>query len=431
MTLPSYESNIISNPITHYGTWTPEGWRIHRKQWMKTEPMEVLLSGDGHRTRFDLPSDFVDDIHDKQDPYTDGGIYPAEPRVEYPLGRPRWAISHTFLAYPFADKTLYEMEYIHDRSHRVLETFFRKHVPMEEAVTDSRDGLTVHVKHRPISRVVVGNKAYPFCNSAVRGVWTSPNMRGTNYYTRDCLMCLPSANAVYIRAPHVPVVNCFGLWKARTTDRAHFDAEGNCVEREALEAAGIPLRSPGISSFGYRLCSVFSRFYDAELALLAEDTVMVDRSVLVKLQKAKGVPFQEHQVGYAGWGNWDHMDQIGGKAGFYAATFDFNHNGIVDDQDEEALRLHLGRRYRVNYYSGAYYGWDWLSAGTSLNSEMEGLESVICYWSQGAGYEADTGMIRLFNTPGPGRKVFVEYHYDHPAEAGRDNIRVILRRAVV
>ncbi len=281
---------------------------MHEKRWRKTEPVEVNFSGDGKRTRFELPTDFVEDVHDKDDPHTDGGIYPSEPRVEYPVGRPRWAISHTFLAYPFADKTLYEMEYVYDRAQRTLQTFFREQVVCEEAVTDDRDGMTVRVKHRPISRVIVGNKAYPYCNSAVRGVWASAEKRGTNYYTRERLMVLPAANAVYISVPHRPVVNCLGLWKARPDDPPVED-------RAALEAAGIPLSAPGVSAFGHRFRKVFSQFYDADLELFAEDEVVVSESSLANLCAAKGIPFREHKVGYAGWGNWNHIAQIEGNKG--------------------------------------------------------------------------------------------------------------------
>jgi len=416
-----YEPNIFSNPRTHYGTWTPEGWRVLQKRWAKTEPVELFLSGDGKRTKFELPTEFVEDVHDADDPHTDGGIYPSEPRVEYPVGRPRWAISHTFLAYPFADKTLYEQEYVYDRAQRTLETFFREHVVCEEARTDDRDGMTVRVKHRPISRVVVGNKAYPYCNTAVRGVWASADKQGTNYYTSERLMLLSSANAVYIRIPHAPVVNCLGLWKARPTDPPVED-------RAALEAAGIPLSAPGISAFGYRFRKVFSQFYNSDLELFAEDEVTVSNSSLTKLRATKGIPFVEQKVGYAGWGNWDHVAQIEGNKGAYCVTFDFNHNGVVDHEDEETLRRHIGKRYRVNYYSGAYFGHDWLSVGTSLNAEMQGGEPVICLWGQGAGYQADTGIVHLSATPGPSRRVFIEYHYDRAAGPARDNIRVILRR---
>lgn len=425
-----YEPNILSNPRTHFGVWTPDGWKVHQKRWIKTRPFEVFLSSDGKRTRFELPNDFLEDAHDAEDKFTDGGIYPAEPRVAYPVGRPRWAISHTFLAYPFADKTLYEQEYVWDRERGVVETFFRQHVVCEEGVTDDRDGMTVRVNHHRISRVVVGNKAYPHCNSAVRGVWSSPDKRGTNYYTQERLMLLPSTNAVYIRVPHTPVVNCLGLWKARPADGAFFDSDGNCADHEGLLKAGIPLDAPGVAAFGYRFRKVRSRFYNADLELFAEDEVTVSETSLANLRAAKGIPFQEHKVGYAGWGNWDHVAQIEGNKGYYCVTFDFNHNGVVDDEDEETLRRHIGKRYRVNYYSGAYYGWDWLSVGVGLNAEMQGGEPVICYWTKGAGYEAEQGVVRLFSTPGPNQRVYVEYHHDRPADTGRDKIRVVLRQEV-
>ncbi len=108
-------------------------------------------------------------------------------------------------------------------------------------------------------------------------------------------------------------------------------------------------------------------------------------------------------------------------------TFDFNHNGVVDEEDEETLRRHVGKRYRVNYYTGAYFGHDWLSVGTSLNPEMRGSEPVLCLWEQGAGYEDEQGVVRLFSTPGRNQRVYVEYHYDRPPDCGSDNIRIVAR----
>src|SRR5438034_6283378 len=98
-----YEPNIIHNPLTWFGIFTPQGWRIHRKRFGRAQPLSITLSGDGKTTLFpgalrDPSSAQVqrqDDLHLQDDPFTDGGIYPADPRVEYPIGRPRWAVSHT------------------------------------------------------------------------------------------------------------------------------------------------------------------------------------------------------------------------------------------------------------------------------------------------------------------------------------------------
>src|SRR5581483_8676977 len=98
-----YEPNIIHNPFTWMGVWTPHGWRIHRKRWGVARRLSITLSGDGHTTFFPEALldpetgrvEWQDDLHLKDDPMTDGGIYPSEPRVEHPIGQPRWAVSHT------------------------------------------------------------------------------------------------------------------------------------------------------------------------------------------------------------------------------------------------------------------------------------------------------------------------------------------------
>jgi len=106
-----YEPNIIHNPAVWMGIWTPHGWRIHKKRWGKAVRKTIYLSGDGQTTFFPNAlcdpdtgkMAWQDDLHLKDDLYTDEGIYPADPRVEYPLGQPRWAVSHTLLNYPVAD----------------------------------------------------------------------------------------------------------------------------------------------------------------------------------------------------------------------------------------------------------------------------------------------------------------------------------------
>src|SRR4051812_45010582 len=101
--LRRYEPNILSNPHEWMGIWTPHGWRVHRKRFGKAERLTATLSGDGRTTFFPhalldprtQQLEWQDDLHLADDPFTDAGIYPADPRIEHPPGNPRWAVSHT------------------------------------------------------------------------------------------------------------------------------------------------------------------------------------------------------------------------------------------------------------------------------------------------------------------------------------------------
>ena len=107
---------------TWFGIWTPEGWRVHKKRWGNAKCLTHHLSGDGKTTIFPArlldpetgQVEWQDDLHLEQDSFTDAGIYPADPRVEYPIGTPRWAVSHTLLCYPVADHNLHTHEYTWD-----------------------------------------------------------------------------------------------------------------------------------------------------------------------------------------------------------------------------------------------------------------------------------------------------------------------------
>ncbi len=425
-----YEENIISNPLTHFGTWTPQGWRVHKIRRAKTVLERIALCGDGKANEFpELPPDFVEDMHDATDGASDAGIYPAEPRVEYPPGHPRWAISHTYLAYPTADQTLYEQEYTWDRSTGRLQTHFRRHVVAEEATTDAESGLTLKVKNSPISTVIAGNKAYPLCNSAVRGVWDNSEKKGRNYYCRTQVRRCLTHNGIYILVAQSPVIQCHGIWKCEEGDDAAFGQNGQCLDPSLLVKTGVPLDCPKLGMTGYVLKREPSSFYGVSVELAEGAHVRVGDSMLAALRACRDVPFQPHAVGFAGWGHWDHAAHILGVPGHYAVPWDLNDNGMVDASDEESLRANLGRDVRVNYYSAAYFGNDWLSTGVLLNPEMRS-EPVICSWTQGAGYDSQSGMINLFETPGRGRKVYVEYHHDEPAMAGRNNIVLTIRRPV-
>ncbi len=421
-------ANIELNPGQYYGTWTPEGWRTHRIQSALRRSATQLIDGDGRATRFQvLPDEFLETVHDGNDPLTDGGIYPSDPKVEYPPGDQRWALSHSFLAYPVADQTLYQQEYIWEKPAGVLETHFRQHVVLEEARTDANDGLSLNVAHGPISTVIAGNKLYPLCNSAVRGVWDNPEKTGKNYYARDVTRLCASHNAVYILVDDAPVVQCMGIWKAEPGDLAAFDTAGLVVDARMLIERGIPLDCPKLGAVGYSLKRVASEFYGKEVEVMDGESVPITPQMLESLRACRDVSFRAGGVGFAAWGSWDHAAHISGVPGHYACHWDLNDDGVVGSDDEDLLAQNLGRRVRPNYYSAAYFGNDWLSAGVLLNPEMIS-EPVICHWRQGAGYDAERGVVRLLESPGANRPVFVEYHYDAPAEAGCGNVRMHISR---
>ena len=422
-----FHPSISVNPREYFGLWTPQGWKTHRMRRLATRSESVTASGDGMTTVF---SGFAENacavVHDPDDPHSDGGIYPSGPRVEYPPGRARWAVSHTFLAYPHADQTLHGEEFTWSHPRGELATHFREHVALEEAITDPVDGLSVRVKNTPISRIVTGNYAYDLCNSAVRGVWLNEDKSGGNLYVRDRIRICHPVNAIYVTVGG-PVVQVRGIWKFRHGDEAAFSGTGDCVDHDLLIRRGIPLDCPKLGMVGYATKLVDSRFYGGAVELIDSDFVEIDASWLAALQSCRDKPFGEQQVGYAGWKSWDHMTHIWGVAGYYAVNFDFNDNGIVDVEDEKTFKCAVGRAVRPNYYSAGYFGNDWLSAGVLLAPEMSDIAPVICYWQQGGGYDAESGEVRLTRSPGPGRRVFVEYFHDSPAAAGDGNILVHLR----
>ena len=419
-----YSPNIGLNPCEYFGTWTPEGWRTHKIEFQKTHRKTVTFDGDGRSICFrGLPEGFVEAVHDRQDPYSDGGIYPVEPLVECPPGHARWAVSHTFLAYPVADQTLYQQQYTWDAECGSVETRFRQHVVLEEARTDAETGRRVRVRNAPLSTVIAGNKNYPLCNSAVRGVWGNPDKVGRNYYARREVRLCTSHNAVYIKVDQSPVLQCLGIWKAGASDMAAFNDDGEL--RDPRRLSDVPLDCPKLGAVGYALKKVSSAFYGKMVDVVEEGAVLISEDMLASLLACRDVPFMEARVGFAAWRCWDHERHVSGVPGHYACHWDFNGNGVVDEEDEMVLRQNLGRKVRANYYSAAYFGNDWLSAGILLNPEMVG-EPVICCWDRGAGYDASSSEIDLFESPGADRPVYVEYHYDMPAETGKANVLVHL-----
>ena len=110
----------------------------------------------------------------------------------------------------------------------------------------------------------------------------------------------------------------------------------------------------------------------------------------------------------------------------YSALYDLNKNGIVDEEDVERLSCHVGRIVRYNLYRHAYLGGDWLTTSVCLDTEHRPGVPVITDYVYGGGYDGNAGVIHLLQTPGPNRKVWVEYHYDAPADPGENNICIHL-----
>lgn len=432
-----YEHNIIHNPKTWMGIWTPHGWRVHKKRWGKARPVVKTLSGDGKTTFFpdalrDPKSgrvEWQDDLHLENDPFTDGGIYPSDPRVEYPAGRQRWAVSHTLLCYPVADHNLFTHEYTWDMTHGHLTTHFRKHVALEEAVTDSKDGMTVAVKNRPISASIEGNVHYPLPNSAVRGVWSDAGKKSENHYVRRVVRNFTMHNAVYGISPQVPVVQCYGMYAVAQGEPLHevFDRDtGDCTDLGRLaEQFHVYTDHPKLGMFMPNYRMVMSKVYEGEIGIVDELVRPVDEEMLRLVTERLGTKFAYGAVGYARNSKWDGSDLA---TPGYTANFDFNGNSVIDEEDVDCVRRHLGRKTRSNIYMHAYFGGDWLTTSISLEAEHRPGIPCIADYEYGGGYDSQGGVIRLLNSPGPNKRVWVEYFYDAPAEAGEDNIVVHLYR---
>lgn len=418
------------------GVWTPNGWRIHKKRWGCAARTSIALSGDGRTAHFPGalrdPSlgrvTWGDDLHLEDDPFTDGGIYPCDPRIEYPIGRPRWAVSHTLLCFPVADHGLFTHEYTWDIDSGDLTTHFRQHVPLEQSTTDSATGLSVNVAHVPLSTTIEGNVRYAMPTSAVRGVWDNPHRTGRNYYAARTCRLLSMTNGVYAVVRECPIVQCLGLYATAPEDQADelFDRHsGVCRDPEQLsERLHIPSDAPKLGMLRFPLRPVESRVYQGRIGTLAALESVVDSTHLERLLERRGASFQPGGVGFAATQRFDGEQLAPG----YVPAFDFDDNGQIDDADAEFLARNLGRRVRYNLYLDAYFGGNWLSTSCCLEPEHRPGTPLIADFEYGGGYDAETGMIRLLDTPGPGRPVWVEYFYDAPAEAGENNIRVHLYR---
>lgn len=417
----SYEPNILSNPLTHFGIHTPRGWRIHRKRWGSAKRVAMQVKGDGSRTFFpnvlrDPETNTVrwqDDLHLADDPFTDAGIYPCDPRVEYPVGRPRWAVSHTLLCFPFADHGLFTHEYTWDLYPGHLQTHFRERV-FVEATTDAGDGSTIQLP-TPISQPIEGNVRYALPCSAVRGVWTNPEKVGANLYTTRSTSVVRMHNAVYGFAPITPVTNVLGIYSLSDVELNKL-SHGQ-ISRTELELLSIPFDIPKLGMIRPAYRKVFSACYGTEVSMPATIDATVDEILVKQIQTRIGARFDANSVGFAGSGAVG-QDAIG-YAG-YDPAYDLNSDDVIDEADVQLARAHLGRRVRHNHYLSAYFGGDWFSTGCLLAPEHVPGIPIILDYEHGAGYNAEAGIVNLPDSPGPNRAVWVDYFRDVPAAADEE-----------
>ncbi|HRJ73212.1 MAG TPA: hypothetical protein PLS03_13395 [Terrimicrobiaceae bacterium] len=430
----AYEPNILRNPFAWMGIWTPQGWRTHRKRFGRAQQERVFLRMNPGQTYFPgalrHPStgqvEWMDDLHLTDDPHTDGGIYPCDPRVIDPAGAPRWSVSHSLLCFPVADHSLFTHEYTWDISTGDLTTHFRRPCLLEEARTDRHDGKTVLVRHAPISQTIEGNVAYDVPNSAVRGVWLNPERTGPNLYARSAVQKLRMLNGTYLVTPHRPVLQCHGVWAVLPGDQIDdlFDEASGCCRchEELRKRTGIDLSEPKLAMFLPESHQVYSALYGTELGMLTDHRVIIDQSRVEAVRLRLGTSFDSSLAGYAG--GYPGLDSSGG----YFPELDFNGNGVIDEDDLRTVEGSLGRTLRSNLYVHSYFGPDWLSICVALDSEQQPGKEVVAAYEYGAGYDARNGVISIFETPGPGVPVWVDYYSDRPDESVQGEIQVVTYR---
>jgi len=392
-------------------------------------PVE-FFSGDGETTTFKPRNKITDHIHDFSDPFSDFGIFLSNPKVEYPVGRRRWADSHTFLCFQIADGALYGHEYVWNVADNTITTHFHHHVVIEE-VTVNQDGQSVTVAHKPISTGVEvrGNVFSRKCTSAVRGVWDNPEKQGANYYVRRANVITPYKRLFYFRPLHAPVVNQLGIWVVDESEHPErfFDGIGNCTDVEGvINELLIPLHEPKILAWTqeqYKPTGERDRFARRIPRKMWVDLSPVPPASI--LDPVLGAGFEHSHCGNAGI----QQDLDNG----YRNGLDINCDGIIDEEDKRILARHAGEVYRMNVGDYGYFGINWLSTGQcprSTNLLTNEAVIFVCSYDYGAGYDPDTGVVRLFQPAKPGTKLYIEYHYDAPPAEGKDNIKVYLHAEI-
>jgi len=312
--------------------------------------------------------------------------------------------------------------------HGHLQTHFHRHAALEKAHTDAGEGKTVEVACKPICSTIEGNVKYPLPNSAVRGVWASPDKTGPNLYTRRVVQLIRSHNAVYAFAPHAPVVQCYGLYAVAPEDPVGelFDGQtGECLDTQRLiDECCIALDEPKVGMINATYKKAYFSCYESEVDILGGLYGHVEQCHIDALQSRMGQKMLMGCVGYAfentGQDQPDHCYRG------YCNIFDLNGDGVIDEQDFERMRQNLGRKVRFNLYRHAYFGGDWFTTYVGISPHHEPGEPLIADYEYGGGYDAQSGVVHLLETPGPNRPVWVEYHHEVPAEHGENNIAVRL-----
>jgi len=391
-------------------------------------PIEYI-SGDGSTTIFKLKNKITSHIHDVADPYSDFGIFLSDPKIEYPIGRRRWAVSHTFLFFQVPDGSVYGREYTYDVEKNTITTHFHEHVALEE-VTVNPDGKSITVSQKPISTGVEtrGNTFSRKCNSSVRGVWDNPQRQGKNYYIRRANELTPYRNLCYFSLAHEPLVNIWGAWLVEESERPErfFDTNGSCIDVEGvIEELLIPLHEPKVLTAGrlqYVPDGCQDRFGSRLPKKLWPELTPVPPASVV--DPYMGAHFEPHRCGVAGW------EQNNNNG--YRLWYDINSDGVVDQRDKEILAQHAGEVYRKNLFTLSYFGINWVatSYGSRSKNFLEDPPIYICSYDYGAGYNSDNGCVNLFEKVAPGKKLYVEYFYDAPAREGKNNIKVYLHEEI-
>jgi len=393
-------------------------------------PIEYL-SGDGQTSTFEMKNKVFDHIHDFSDPFSDLGIFLSNPKVEYPIGRRRFADSHSFLSYQVVDGDFYGHEYTWNVQDNTITTHFHQHVPLEE-VSLNADGKSVTVSQLPISTGVEtrGNVFSKQCTSAVHGVWDNPQKQGKNYYVHRANVMTPYKKLAYFQPLHTPVVNQYGIWLVDESEHPErfFDTDGNCIDIESvIEELLIPLHEPKVMSWTfaqYEPTGTNDRFAGRIAKKMWPDLAPVPPASI--LDSVMGVHFEVGCCGHAA------MQQ--GTHNGYKHGLDINSDGVIDEQDREILQKHVGQVYRMNIGTWGYFGANWISLGTHSRVQQLAKEAdpsiYICSYDYGAGYDPDSGCINLFESPPAGKKLYVEYHYDAPPALGEDNVKVYLHRPI-
>jgi hypothetical protein len=381
------------------------------------------LSGDGKTRTFKLKHRFASRIHTPADPFSDLGVFCSGPKVEYPIGRQRWAHSHTFLHYSFPDGSFWNHEYTWDEAAGTITTHFREHIPCER-VKLNEDGKSVTVANRPIATVIEtrGNAFSLKCNSSVRGVWDNPEKKGTNYYARRANVLTGYKDLCQFSPLHWPLLNVFGCWIVDESEKPErfFDSKGDCTDIDSVvRELLIPLHEPkvlALSTESYVPSSPDDPYGKKLPRSLWPELMRVPNAS--KLDRLMGVKFKPSHCGLAGW----QRDCDNGYNPFY----DMNSDGVIDERDRAIVAAHAGEVYRHNMFQLSYYGENWVQTGYGCRSRnfAEDLPIYVLAYEYGGGYDAESGRIQLLETPPEGATLYAEYYYDAPAPSGKDNVKV-------